>query len=162
MTNKEKVYTVLQEAGIPFESMEHVAVYTMEEVAKAGIPRRGVLCKNLFLREHKGRRHYLVCVPEETQVDLKALAERLGEKSLSFASAERLEKYLGVTQGAVSPLGVLNDESRSVVVLFDAALEGAAQVDIHPNDNTATIWLSFADLRRVIEDHGNEIRLLEF
>ena len=159
---KEEIYHFLEEKGIAFEKLEHQAVYTMEDMDKAGITARGTVCKNLFLRDAKGKNHFLVTVPEEKRVDLKILAERIGSTKLSFASADRLAKYLGVEQGCVSPFGVLNDESRSVTVVFDQELQFNDAVGIHPNDNTATVWLSFKSLRRVIEEHGNEIMLVKF
>ena len=159
---KEEIYHILEEKGITFEKLEHQAVYTMEDMDKAGITARGTVCKNLFLRDAKGRNHFLVTVPEEKRVDLKILAERIGSTKLSFASADRLAKYLGVEQGCVSPFGVLNDESGSVTVVFDQDLLFKGAVGVHPNDNTATVWLDFESLRRVIEEHGNEIMLVKF
>ena len=82
------------------------------------------------------------------------------DTKLSFASAERLVKYLNVEQGCVSPFGVLNDEERNVTVVFDSVLQGENMVGVHPNDNTATIWLSFADLYHLIKEHGNEINVV--
>lgn len=154
---KQEIYALLEKKGIPFEKLEHEAVYTMEDMNRAGITGRGTVCKNLFLRDAKGKNHYLVTVPEEKKVDLKELATQIGSTKFSFASAERLQKYLGVEQGCVSPLGVLNDESRLVTVVFDADLQGNDAVGVHPNDNTATIWLSPNDLCRIIKEHGNEV-----
>ena len=159
---KEEIYHLLEEKGIAFEKLEHQAVYTMEDMDKAGITAKGTVCKNLFLRDSKGKNHFLVIVPEEKRVDLKILAERIGSTKLSFASADRLAKYLGVEQGCVSPFGVLNDESRSVTVVFDQELQFNDAVGVHPNDNTATVWLDFESLRRGVEEHGNEIMLVKF
>ena len=159
---KEEIYHILEEKGITFEKLEHQAVYTMEDMDNAGITARGTVCKNLFLRDAKGKNHFLVTVPEEKRVDLKILAERIGSTKLSFASADRLAKYLGVEQGCVSPFGVLNDESGSVTVVFDQDLLFKGAVGVHPNDNTATVWLDFESLRRVIEEHGNKIMLVKF
>ncbi len=161
MSNKEKIYELLAAEGVNYDCLEHVPVYTMEEMDAAGITAKGAVCKNLFLRDAKGKVHYLVTVPEETRIDLRTLGEKLGTK-LSFASAERLQKYLAVEQGCVSPLGVLNDESKSVIVVFDGSLRGSAAVGVHPNDNTATIWLAFADLERLIKNHGNEVSFVDF
>ena len=159
---KEEIYHLLKEKGIAFEKLEHQAVYTMEDMDKAGITARGTVCKNLFLRDAKGKNHFLVTVPEEKRVDLKILTEKIGSTKLSFASADRLAKYLGVEQGCVSPFGVLNDESGSVIVVFDQELQSDDAVGIHPNDNTSSVWLNFKSLRRVIEEHGNEIILVKF
>ena len=129
----------------------------MEEMDRAGITQKGIICKNLFLRDAKGKNHFLVSVPEEKRVDLKGLAEKIGSTKLSFASGERLAKYLGVSQGCVSPLGILNDESGTVTMVFDEDLKGKTDVGIHPNDNTATLWLAFSDLEKLISGHGNAI-----
>lgn len=162
MYSKEAVYALLGDKGIVYECMEHPPVYTMKDTEAAGITKKGAICKNLFLRDAKGTNHYLVTLPSAKRVNLKGLAEQLGSSKLSFASAERLQKYLGVAQGCVSPLGVLNDESRSVVVVFDQDLPDGGAVGVHPNDNTASIWLAFADLRKIIEQHGNPIAFAAF
>ena len=134
----------------------------MEEMERAGINAHGCICKNLFLRDAKGRQHYLVTVPDERRVDLKWLSAALGISKLSFASAERLDKYLNVPQGSVSPLGLLNDEACSVIFVADETLSTLPVIGVHPNDNTATVFLSFADLHRIIEEHGNAVTLIDF
>lgn len=162
MIGKNAIYKLLNEKQIPFEVMEHEAVYTMEEMDQLGITAKGIVCKNLFLRDAKGKNHYLLCVPENRKIDLKALPDMIGSTKLSFASAERLMNYLGVEQGCVSPLGILNDEERNVIVVFDAVLETKQKIGIHPNDNTATIWISFDQLCNLILGHGNEVVLADF
>ena len=157
---KNEVYALLNDKGIPYEAVEHEAVFTMEEMERAGIDAHGCICKNLFLRDAKGRQHYLVTVPDERRVDLKWLSAALSSSKLSFASAERLDTYLKLPQGSVSPLGILNDESRSVIFAADAALASLPAIGVHPNDNTATVFLSFADLRQIIEAHGNSVALI--
>ncbi len=157
---KAEVYDYLEKAGVEFEKLEHDAVYTIEEMQKAGITEKGGVCKNLFLRDAKGKNHYLVVVPEETKVDLRGLAGKIGSTKLSFGSAERLMKYLGVEQGSVSPLGVMNNEDDTVVVVFDKSLSGK-KVGVHPNDNTATLWLEFSDLKKVIEGVGNKVLMVQ-
>ncbi len=159
--NKEATLLWLNEQGIPYEKLEHKAVFTMEEMDEAGISARGGVVKNLFLRDGKGKNHFLVVVPEEKRVNLIDLSEQLCASKLSFASADRLEKYLGVVQGAVSPLGILNDEEHVVEVVFDRDLCHAKRVGIHPNDNTATVWLSFKDLKKIIEKQGNPISYIK-
>ena len=159
---KKEIYSLLEAKGIAFEKLEHEAVYTMEDMDKAGITAKGTVCKNLFLRDAKGKNHFLVTVPEEKRVDLKLLAEKIGSTKLSFASADRLAKYLCVEQGCVSPFGVLNDESRSVTVVLDQGLQFNDTIGVHPNDNTASVWLDFKSLRQVIEEHGNKIMLVRF
>ena len=160
--HKSEIYALLREKGVSYEAVEHEAVFTMEEMERAGIDRHGCICKNLFLRDAKGKQHYLITVPDERRVDLKWLSEALGASKLSFASAERLDKYLGVPQGSVSPFGILNDESRSVLFAADEALASLPVIGVHPNDNTATVFLSFSDLRSIIQEHGNAVSLLRF
>lgn len=158
---KQKTLEWLEHNKIPFEKMEHEAVFTVEEMDRAGISAKGGVCKNLFLRDAKGKKHFLVVAPEEKRVDLAAVSTQLESTKLSFASADRLKKYLGVEQGSVSPLGVLNDAQHEVTVAFDQDLQCATQLGIHPNDNTATVWLSFEDLRRGIAALGNQIVYLK-
>lgn len=158
MTEREKVFARLEELGVSYEVTEHPAVFTIGEMDALGLTAKGEVCKNLFLRDAKGRRHFLVVVPGEARADLRALAEQLESSKLSFASAERLEKYLGLKQGEVTPLGVLNDADAAVEVVFDRGLERFPCLGVHPNDNTATVWLSLADILRVVEGNGNEIR----
>jgi Ala-tRNA(Pro) deacylase len=151
------VYDSLESLGIPFERHEHPPVYTVEQALEhwAGID--AVHCKNLFLRNKKGDRHVLVVAAHSTAVDIAALAARIGEARLSFASPERLAAHLGLTPGAVSPFGLINDASRSVAVLLDGSLRMAARVGFHPNVNTATIVLTFADFERFLAVRGNPV-----
>ncbi|MGI5966796.1 MULTISPECIES: prolyl-tRNA synthetase associated domain-containing protein [Anaerotruncus] len=160
MTQREKALARLDEAGAPYELIEHPAVFTIEEMDKLGITLSGEVCKNLFLRDAKGRRHFLVVVQKDKHADLRALEKELESTRLSFASAERLEKYLGLHQGEVTPLGVVNDADAAVEVAFDKDLVGNPKLGVHPNDNTATVWIAFDDLRKVIEANGNAIRFV--
>lgn len=155
--DKTETLALLDEMGIPFEVTEHEAVYTIDDMARLGLGEQGEVCKNLFLRDAKGKRHFLVVLAGEKRADLKALARQLGSTALSFASAERLQRYLGLSQGEVTPLGVWQDEARAVEVVFDRDLPGFSRLGVHPNTNTATVWLHFDDLRRLIETHGNPV-----
>lgn len=159
---KQEIYQLLTDKGIAFESMEHAPVYTMEDMEQCHITDKGTVCKNLFLRDNKGKNHYLVTVPNAKQVNLKELAAQIDSTKLSFASADRLAKYLCVQQGCVSPLGILNDESQSVTFVADEDLKNDSQVGIHPNDNTASIWLAFRDIQMLIEEHGNNVMFARF
>jgi Ala-tRNA(Pro) deacylase len=151
------VCETLDALGIPFERHEHPAVFTVEQALEhwAGID--ALHCKNLFLRNKKGDRHFLVVAAHSTPIDIAAIAARIGEGRLSFASAERLAAHLGLTPGAVSPFGLINDRSGSVRVLIDSALRAAARVGFHPNVNTATVVLSFADFQRFLASRGNPV-----
>ncbi len=157
---EEKVYRVLESLGISFVKYEHPPVFTVAEARQHWANLAGARCKNLFLRDEKGKRHFLVIVEHEKPVDLKKLAQMVGEKRLSFASAERLERYLGVDPGAVSPFGLIFDQKKEVEVLIDSDLEKATTIYFHPNINTVTIGLSLADFKKFLAWTGNYLRFL--
>lgn len=161
MFGKQEVKAFLEEKNIPFEWVEHKAVFTIEEMEELGLESMDEIAKNLFLRDQKGKRHFLVVVKGMKQVNLKELGEKLGTK-LSFASEERLEKYMGLKKGAVTPLGILNDENCAVEVYMDEDLCKLERIGVHPNDNTASVYLSPADLLNIIKEHGNSLEVLSF
>ena len=161
MFGKQEIKAFLEERNIPFTWVEHKPVYTIDEMAELGLESMDEIAKNLFLRDQKGKRHFLVVVKGEKQVNLKGLGEKLGTK-LSFASEERLEKYMGLKKGAVTPLGVLNDEGCAVEVYIDEDLCKMEKIGVHPNENTASVYLSPDDLLNIIRDHGNMLEVLSF
>ena len=150
-------YERFEKLGIKYERVDHPAVYTMEDMDSLGIFNKGVVGKNLFLRDNKGHRHFLIFVFGDKHVDLEKVQNELGIKHVSFGSAERLDKYLGLTKGSVSPLGAINDVSASVEFIIDNEFKNYPCVGVHPNQNTSTVWLSFEDLVKVIEENGNKI-----
>ena len=149
---KQRVYDALNRLGIKYEVVEHEPVHTMEDMDRLGLPQKGTLCKNLFLRDAKGKRHFLVTCDEKKTVDLKALSRTLGAGNLSFASEERLEKYLGLTQGSVSPFGLMNDADHAVEFFIDKDLTRCKSLGIHPLENTSTVFLSYKDLDKFLWD----------
>ena len=156
--NKQQIYDYLQENSIWHEITEHKAVYNMAELAEVPCPYPEADAKNLFVRVDKKQNYYLFTVKGEKRVNLKAFRKAQGTRNLSFASAEDLMERLGLIPGAVTPLGVLNDETRSVKVFLDRDfLQEPGLVGVHPNDNTATVWLKTEDLIRIIREHGNEV-----
>ena len=157
---RDVVLRTLAEQNIPYQLWEHPAVYTIEEMDALDLPAPEAVVKNLFLRDAKGRRYFLVVLSKEKQADLRALGERLGVK-LSFASPERLAACMGLEKGSVTPFGVLNDQERKVEVLLDQDLRTRPLVAVHPNENTATVALDPEDLLQVLEDHGNSVTWLE-
>ena len=149
---KQRVYDALDKLGIKYEVVEHEPVHTMEDMDRLGLPEKGTLCKNLFLRDAKGKRHFLVTADEKTKIDLKNLGRALGAGTLSFASEDRLEKYLGLKQGSVSPYGLMNDTDHAVEFFIDKSLSRCKSLGIHPLENTATVFLSFKDLDKFLWD----------
>jgi Ala-tRNA(Pro) deacylase len=163
MSDKEKkVLDVLAELGISYNRHEHPPVFTVEEAEKQWTEIIGAHCKNLFLRNKKGNRHYLVILEASKVADLKTLNKLLGEDRLSFASENRLMKYLGLETGAVSAFGLINDKENHVKVIIDEDLKKAEAVNFHPNVNTATVGISFADFENFLAWCGNPIRYLPF
>jgi Ala-tRNA(Pro) deacylase len=155
-----RLYEVLERLEIPFTRYEHPPVFTVDEAEEhwAAIP--ATHCKNLFLRNRKGNRHYLVVLQHARKVHLKAIEAWVADDRLSFASPDRLMRYLGLLPGSVSPFGLVNDSDRVVQVLLDGDLKAAAVVGFHPNVNTATITLSFRDFERFLAWRGNVVRYL--
>ena len=133
----------------------------MDEMYALGVFNKGIVGKNLFLRDAKGKRHFLVFVYGDKHVSLSDMQEKLNISRCSFASAERLYKYLGLTKGSVSPLGVINDKNAAVEFIIDKDFIGCPCVGVHPNRNTATLWMTFDDLLKVIKDNGNSISFAE-
>jgi Ala-tRNA(Pro) deacylase len=160
--NEERVYEVLGELGISYNRHEHPPVYTVEEAEKHWTQIAGAHCKNLFLRNKKGKRHYLVILEASKTADLKSLNKLLGEDRLSFASEQRLMRYLGLETGAVSAFGLINDKENHVKVVIDEDLKKAEAVNFHPNVNTATAGISFLDFERFLAWCGNTVRYLPF
>ena len=153
---KQETIEYLHAHGVSFEITEHKAVYNMEELSDIELPHPEADAKNLFVRDDKKRKYYLLTVQGDKRVDLKEFRRRHGTRSLSFASDDELSRYLGLFPGAVTPLGALNDETRSVKVFLDRAFAGGL-IGVHPNDNTATLWLKTEDLVRVLQAHGTEV-----
>jgi Ala-tRNA(Pro) deacylase len=153
---------VLDALAIAHTRHEHPPVFTVEEAEQHWRDIHAVHCKNLFVRNEKGNAHYLVIVERSTSVDMKRLTAQLGEDRLSFASPERLALHLGLTPGAVSPFGIINDREHAVAVVLDEDLRSADRIAFHPNVNTATIALSFADFERFLASQGNRVRYLAF
>ena len=149
---KQRVYDALKKLNIKYEVVEHEPVHTMEDMDRLGLPAKGTLCKNLFLRDAKGKRHFLVTCDEKKKVDIKALARQIGASGLSFASEDRLEKYLKLQQGSVTPFGLMNDEEKAVEFFIDKDLTRCKSLGIHPLTNTATVFLSYKDLDKFLWD----------
>ncbi|WP_093624148.1 prolyl-tRNA synthetase associated domain-containing protein [Limosilactobacillus gorillae] len=158
--NQEQVYQYLDDHGINYEVINHPAVFDMAAVADFPMPHPEANAKNLFVRDDKHRHYYLITVKGQKQVDLKALRDQEKLRRLSFASPADLQEYLGLTPGAVTPLGALNDPAARVEVLIDQELADGL-VAAHPNVNTATVWLRTSDLVKLLEDHGNAVRLIK-
>jgi Ala-tRNA(Pro) deacylase len=159
MTDQESAVVVrLRELGIAFERFEHPPAPTVQDAAPHWAHINATHCKNLFLRNQKGNRHYLVIVEASKRVDLRKVADQIGDGKLSFASPERLQTYLGLTPGSVSPFGLINDGDHAVRVWLDRDLKSAERLTFHPNINTVTFVVSTTDFMRFLDASGNTVK----
>jgi Ala-tRNA(Pro) deacylase len=159
MTDLEaSVVARLRELGIEYTRHEHPAAATVEEAEKHWSDIAATHCKNLFLRNQKGNRHYLVVLTASKQADLRGVADQIGDGKLSFASAERLMTHLGLTPGSVSPFGLINDRAHAVRVVLDRDLKAATRLSFHPNINTVTLTVAAADFARFLHACGNPVQ----
>lgn len=158
--DKHAIYALLDRQGIWHEVTEHPAVYNMAEVAAIPLPYPEADAKNLFVRDDKKRSYYLITVKGDKRVDLKQFRRTFGTRPLSFAPADDLMALLGLAPGSVSPLGLLNDGARRVEAFLDQSfLDAPGLIGVHPNDNTATVWLKTEDLIGIIRSHGTTLHL---
>ena len=161
--NKQDIYDFLKAKNIWHEITEHEAVYNMEELEKVELPYPDADGKNLFVRDDKKANYYLITVKSDKRVNLKEFRKTYGTRNLSFASADDLMSIMGLIPGAVSPLGILNDEELKVHFYIDKDfMKDSHLIGIHPNDNTATVWLKVEDLIEIIKEHGNDVNVIEF
>lgn len=160
--NKQEVYDLLDKKSIPYEITEHPAVYNMEELAKLKLPYPDRDAKNLFVRDEKRRNYYLITVRGDKRVNLKEFRRKQGIKPLTFASAEELQEVLGLLPGAVTPFGLLNGTASQVHFYIDRDFwQESGLIGVHPNDNTATVWLRAEDLVLLLQAHGTTVGIVE-
>ena len=155
------VYAALDALGVRYERYEHPAVFNAEDASKIWDPIPGTQCKNLFLRNKKGDRHYLVILEISKRADLKDLVKVVGDDRLSFGSPDRLMARLGLTPGSVSPFGLINDADGSVRVILDRDLRGRERLIFHPNINTASVVVSWTDLEKFLATRSNTVRIVD-
>lgn len=158
--NKQETYQYLKDHNIPFEITEHRAVYNMEELDSIDLPYPEGDAKNLFVRDDKKKNYYLITVKGDKRVNLKDFRKAHGLRPLSFASPEDLKKYMDLTPGAVTPLGLLNVEGAPITMYLDAEFKDNI-IGIHPNENTATVWLQGDDLVELLRENGCEVEIVE-
>ena len=158
----QKIYSTLKNLAIHYIEHSHPAVYTSAEAAEYYKDFPGAKVKSLFLRNRKGTQHYLVVLTDQKKADLKELSKILGESQVGFASPERLEKYLQVKPGSVSPLGLVFDEDNHVKVILDEAIMEHELINTHPNSNTQTITMKVTDLKEYITATGHAYQTLPF
>ena len=160
--NKKQIYEYIKNKQIWYEITKNKAVYSMSEISEVEIPYPEADAKNLFVRDDKKENYYLITVRGNKRVNLKEFRKENNTRPLSFASEKELEEIIQILPGSVSPLGILNDKENKVKVFLDKEfIEKTDIIGIHPNDNTATIWLKTKDLINIIKEHGNKVELVE-
>ncbi len=151
MRGDPRLYELFEMLRIAYDYYEHPAVPTVEEAARYWKDIDATHCKNLFFRNHKGNRHYLVVFEYTHTLAIKDLETRLKQGKLTFASAERMMRFLGVEPGSVTPLGLINDTTRHVHLFLDESLQHSKKISFHPCVNTASIVLAYADFVRYLD-----------
>ena len=161
MLDPQQLFARLDQLGIAHRTVEHPPVFTVEEAKalRGNLP--GHHIKNLFLRNKK-EEMWLVVALEDRAIDLKRLGDVLGAGRLSFGSADRLKRTLGVEPGSVTPLSLVNDEARAVRLVVDRGVADGGPVNAHPLVNTMTTALAPADLLRFFDAIGHTPRWLDF
>ena len=161
MRGQKELYEVFAKLGIQFEYYEHPPLATIEEAIVHWKDYNSGRCKNIFFRNHKGNRHYLVILEHLRQLDIHDLEKRLRQGKLTFASDPRLKKYLGLEPGAVSPFGLINDHENHVHLFIDEKLNEYERLAFHPNVNTASLVISKSDFLRFLNYTGNTWEFLK-
>ena len=155
------VYQFMANHHIEYKRHDHPPVFTVADVERLVPPLPAAKTKNLFFRDKKGKRHFLVVVPAQKRVDIKALGAVIGAGRLSFGSPDRLKRYLGVDSGSVTILALIRDSDHAVEVVFDKSLGQEKAYQFHPLVNTSTLVISRDNLLRFLEVTGSEIRHLD-
>jgi Ala-tRNA(Pro) deacylase len=161
MRGQKELYDILEKLGLSFEYHEHPPLMTIEDAKIHWKDYDSALCKNIFFRNHKGDRHYLVILEHLRQLDIHDLEKRLKQGKLSFASDQRLKKYLGLEPGSVSPFGLINDHEKHVHVFIDEKLRESERLAFHPNVNTASLVISKADFLEFLNFTGNSYEFIK-
>jgi Ala-tRNA(Pro) deacylase len=157
----DALYAFLDAHGIAHTTLEHPAVFRVDEGhdIKAVLP--GGHTKNLFLKDGKGQL-WLVCALGETRIDLKKLPDTIGAARLSFGSAELMQEVLGVTPGSVTLFALINDAGRRIKLVLDAAMLEPEPINFHPLTNTATTAISQAGLRAFLKALDITAQVVDF
>lgn len=160
--NKQEIYEYLNNENIWHEITEHGAFYNMAELAEIDLPYPDCDAKNLFVRDDKKRNYYLITVKGDKRVNLKEFRRQNETRPLSFASADDLMAIMGLIPGAVTPLGLLNDEEHKVTLFLDEDfMTDNNIIGVHPNDNTATVWLKSNDLVNLIRQRNCTVNIVK-
>jgi Ala-tRNA(Pro) deacylase len=160
MLGQKELYDLLERLSIQFEYHEHPPLATIEDAKIHWKNYNSGRCKNIFFRNHKGDKHYLVILEHLRQLNINDLEKRLRQGKLSFASDLRLKKHLGVEPGSVSPFGLINDTEHNVHLFIDEKLNEFDRLAFHPNINTASLVVSKSDFLKFLDYTGNTFEFI--
>ena len=155
------IYEFLDNGNIEYQRHDHPPVFTVEDVHRLTPDLPGAKTKNLFLRDKKGNRHFLMVVPADKRINLKALPKVLESSKISFGSPERLMENLGVTPGSVSLFAIVNDQKNKVEVIIDKSLWESDAFQFHPLINTSTLTISRGSINKFLAATGHEVKILD-
>ena len=168
---QEKVLRYLDEHNIPFTTYNHPEGKTIEEAKRWWHDDGSIHCKNIFMRNHKGDQHYLICFPCDYDLAIHDIEHWLKDVlvsqglrapgKLSFASPERMMRYLGLEPGSVSPFGLINDTEHHVILFLDSRLKDAESLSFHPNDCRGTVVISQAAFQQYLSCVGNKVEYIQ-
>lgn len=161
LENEQKVYDKLNELGIEYSVIEHNPVFTAAELESIKDRTHGIHCKNLFLRNAKGNKYYLITVKDNAEVDIKELREKIGSTRLSFASPERLMKVLNLTPGSVNPFSLINDTDKLITFYLDKNVMNGEDLNFHPNVNHKMVTISLKGLKKYLSNIGVVLNPIE-
>lgn len=161
MNGDELLYKILAELDVNFEYYEHPPAPTVEIASKYWKDIDAAHCKNLFFRNHKGNKHYLVIFHYQYVLNVKDLEQRLKQGKLTFASENRMMKFLNLTPGSVSPFGLIYDKENHVHLFIDENLKKYQKISFHPNINTASLVIDFQNFIKFLNKSGNSYDFLK-
>ncbi|MCK8607687.1 prolyl-tRNA synthetase associated domain-containing protein [Apilactobacillus ozensis] len=157
MNQEEKVFNLLEQNHINYDVIHHPAAHTVSDIHFDFV---GSKVKNLLLKS-KNDNYYLLIIDSEKKADIKNITKQLAEKKMSFAKSDDLFNLMNLQPGSVTPFGLINDKQNMVKVLIDSHLDKKASIGFHPNVNTQTIVISFADFIKSLEIMGNSYAFID-
>lgn len=152
------VFDILHENEIKYVVVEHPAVFTVEEALELVPEIDGIGCKNLFLKDNN-KAYYIYVLLENKRADFECLSHILGVEKIKFASEKELYDKTKLIRGSVTPLGIINNEEKDIIVLLDKELLDK-KVLMHPNINTKTLSMNFNDLIKVINSVKGKYKIV--
>jgi Ala-tRNA(Pro) deacylase len=161
MRGQKELYELFKKLNITFEYHEHPPLATIEDAKIHWEEFNSGRCKNIFFRNHKGNRHYLVVLEYLRQLNIRELEIKLKQGKLSFASSKRLKKYLYIEPGSVSPFGLINDTDNHVHLFIDIKLKEFDRLAFHPNINTASLVITKTDFLKFLDYTGNTYEFIK-